>query len=87
VQTRIYFSEPMDGLPPDKDEGAFIGFDRDHNPFILKWHLGAGCWYGTGIDPEPHERHEHLPLHFLARGTMADFIVRYARIMLVTDTA
>jgi hypothetical protein len=85
METNIVFSGLIGGLPPDKDEGTFIGFDEHHNPYILKWRSDTGCWYGTGNDPQPHERHEFLPLHFLARGTMEGFIVRHARIMLVAN--
>jgi hypothetical protein len=92
--TKISFSEPLTGLPPERDEGTFIGFDKDDNPYILRWHVPSGCYYGTGNDVRPETRAEWenwypddrvpIPLHFLCREDMGGFIVRHARIMPVS---
>lgn len=68
------------GLPPAADPATFIGFDENREPYVLRWHAGAGCWQGIGFQDQPPDevpRDYLLPLTFMAREEMADHIVAH----------
>lgn len=40
-----------DGLPHDGEPGYFLGYDEDHQPYILKWNTrGNGFWMAATLD-------------------------------------
>jgi hypothetical protein len=66
--------ERRPGLPPDGEQGLFLGFDRAGRPYVLRWFAGMKCWRGVGFDP----KHPIFSFSFLARQEMAGFIVAHA---------
>ena len=67
----VRFWNLVDGLPPKKDGGTFIGFDDDDKPYILRWSESNGFFLAVGFDPT---REEALPWSVI---DMAGFIVRH----------
>lgn len=70
------------GLPPAGYSHVFIGFAEGGHPFVLRWNPAAGCWMGLGFAvPEKGDGYRVLvPLAFLAREEMRDFIREHVAI-------
>lgn len=75
MELTLWTYEEREGLPPDGEQGLYLGYDRLRFPFILWWHNEAGCWVGAGLDPK--NKHQ-MPLMFRAQGDMAGFITLHA---------
>ena len=40
----------FEGQPHDEERGYVLGFDGNHQAYILKWNEDAGCWLAVTID-------------------------------------
>lgn len=89
----INFSGFITGTPPKRDDGMLIGFDANEQPYVMRWSVASECYCCSGFDlrripnSPRHDRIEDpnyytVPWSFLCRGDLADFIIRYVRVVI-----
>lgn len=70
-----------DGVPPNGEQGYFLGYDADRQPYLLMWSSrGGGAWMAVSFDKTPDGG---MPVtHILEQSDSRVTITRWAALPL-----